>query len=133
MSNSSALFERAKTVIPGGVNSPVRAFKSVGGDPPFIARAEGPYVWDESGRRYIDYVGSYGPTILGHADPRVVEAVVEAARRGLSFGAPTRAETEMAELLCAQVPGLDKVRMVNSGTEATMSAIRVATPDATRS
>ncbi len=126
MSNSSALFERAKTVIPGGVNSPVRAFKSVGGDPPFIARAEGPYVWDESGRRYIDYVGSYGPTILGHADPRVVEAVVEAARRGLSFGAPTRAETEMAELLCAQVPGLDKVRMVNSGTEATMSAIRLA-------
>lgn len=126
MNTSNTLFENAKRVIPGGVNSPVRAFKSVGGDPLFIARAKGAYVFDEAGRQYIDYVGSYGPTILGHADERVVAAVIEAARKGLSFGAPTVAETEMATLLCEHVPSLDKVRMVNSGTEATMSALRLA-------
>ncbi len=123
---SSMLFQEARRCIPGGVNSPVRAFKSVGGDPVFFARGLGAHLWDEDGRRYVDYVGSWGPMILGHADPRVVEAVKNAADKGLGFGAPTRIETEMAELVCSLVPSLEKVRMVNSGTEATMSAIRLA-------
>ena len=120
------LFAEARRVIPGGVNSPVRAFKSVGGTPVFIHRAEGPHVFAEDGARYIDYVGSWGPMILGHADPRVVRAVAEAAPRGLSFGAPTVLETRMAELICARLPWVERVRMVNSGTEAAMSAIRLA-------
>jgi len=123
---SEALFAESQRVIPGGVNSPVRAFKGVGGTPVFFTRAEGSRLWDEDGRRYIDYVGSWGPMILGHAYPEVVERVREAVGHGLSFGAPTRIETEMAERVCALVPSLDKVRMVNSGTEATMSAIRLA-------
>jgi glutamate-1-semialdehyde 2,1-aminomutase len=126
MSISSELFKRAQRRIPGGVNSPVRAFKGVGGEPVFFARAEGAYLFDEDGRRYIDYVGSWGPAILGHAHPKVVAAVREAAGRGLSFGAPTRIEVEMAELLCRLVPSMDQVRLVSSGTEATMSAIRLA-------
>jgi len=120
------LFEQARQVIPGGVNSPVRAFKAVGGDPVFIARAQGACLWDEAGERYIDYVGSWGPMILGHAHPAVIKAVQETAANGLSFGAPTVLETELASELCKRVPGMDKVRMVNSGTEATMSAIRLA-------
>ncbi len=120
------LFEQAQTVIPGGVNSPVRAFKAVGGDPVFIARAQGAYLWGENGERYIDYVASWGPMILGHAHPEVIKAVQETAANGLSFGAPTVLETELARELCKCVPGMDKVRMVNSGTEATMSAIRLA-------
>ncbi len=124
--DSKTLFDNAKSVIPGGVNSPVRAFKSVGGTPVFINRAKGAYLWDESGKSYIDYVGSWGPMILGHAHPDVLAAVVEAAKWGLSFGAPTVAETEMAELICSILPSIEKVRMVNSGTEATMSALRLA-------
>ncbi|MGI9310551.1 MAG: aminotransferase class III-fold pyridoxal phosphate-dependent enzyme, partial [bacterium] len=124
--NSSELFARAKRVIPGGVNSPVRAFKSVGGAPVFIRDAAGAHVRGEDGARYIDYVGSWGAMIVGHAHPRVVRAVADAAAGGLSFGAPTVLETRMAESICAQLPWLDKVRMVNSGTEATMSAIRLA-------
>ena len=124
--NGGDLFARAKRVIPGGVNSPVRAFKSVGGAPVFIRNAEGPYVFGEDGTRYIDYVGSWGAMIVGHADRRVIKAVEEAASRGLSFGAPTTLETEMAEWLCARLPWMEQVRMVNSGTEATMSAIRLA-------
>lgn len=120
------LFAEASRYIPGGVNSPVRAFGAVGGDPVFIARAQGAYLWGEDGRRYIDYVGSWGPMILGHAHPQVLDAVRETALRGLSFGAPTVLETELAALLCQHVPGLERVRMVNSGTEATMSAIRLA-------
>ncbi len=126
MSRSSELFARARRVIPGGVNSPVRAFKGVGGEPVFFARGEGPWLIDVDGRRYIDYVGSWGPMILGHAHPEVVHAVQETAARGLGFGAPTELEVEMAELLCELVPSLERVRMVNSGTEATMSAIRLA-------
>jgi glutamate-1-semialdehyde 2,1-aminomutase len=129
MSESAAateLFERAQAVIPGGVNSPVRAFGSVGGTPYFVDRGEGPYVFTADGTKLIDYVMSYGPGILGHADPVVVEAVAKAARDGMSFGAPTRREVEMAELLCDRVEGMDQVRLVSSGTEATMSAIRVA-------
>jgi glutamate-1-semialdehyde 2,1-aminomutase len=126
LKNSSALFQRARQHIPGGVNSPVRAFKGVGGDPLFFARGQGAYLWDEDGNRYIDYVGSWGPMILGHAYPAVTRAVREAADRGLGFGAPTRVETEMAELVCRLVPSMEKVRMVSSGTEATMSAIRLA-------
>jgi glutamate-1-semialdehyde 2,1-aminomutase len=126
MTRSDDLFARAQKTIPGGVNSPVRAFRSVGGAPRFIARGEGPYVWDADGRRYIDYVGSWGPLILGHADPDVVKAVQDAAARGLSFGAPTEAEVELAELLVQRVPSMDMVRLVSSGTEATMSAIRLA-------
>ena len=126
MSRSSRFFEEARRRIPGGVNSPVRAFKAVGGDPLFFARGRGAYLWDEDGKRYIDYVGSWGPMILGHADPGVVEAVQKAAENGLGFGAPTRIETEMAELVCRLVPSVEKVRMVSSGTEATMSAIRLA-------
>jgi glutamate-1-semialdehyde 2,1-aminomutase len=120
------LFEKSQTVIPGGVNSPVRAFRSVGGTPLFVSRGEGAYVWDADGRRYLDYVGSWGPLVLGHAHPQVLEAVREAAARGLSFGAPTQAELEMAELITRLLPSMQQVRLVNSGTEATMSAIRLA-------
>ncbi|PKO84723.1 MAG: glutamate-1-semialdehyde-2,1-aminomutase [Betaproteobacteria bacterium HGW-Betaproteobacteria-11] len=126
MSRSSQLFDRARQCIPGGVNSPVRAFGSVGGTPPFIVRGAGAWLWDVDGRRYIDHVGSWGPLILGHADPDTVRAVQEAAARGLSFGAPTEAEVELAELLTRRVPSLEMVRLVSSGTEATMSAIRLA-------
>ncbi len=126
MSRSHDLFVRAQHSIPGGVNSPVRAFKGVGGDPVFVERAEGAYLYDVDGRRYVDYVGSWGPMILGHAHPAVVEAVREAAARGLSYGAPTALEVEMAEKVCSLVPSVEMVRMVNSGTEATMSAIRLA-------
>ena len=120
------LFQRAQRSTPGGVNSPVRAFRQVGGTPRFVARAEGPYFWDADGTRYIDYIGSWGPAILGHAHPAVVRAVQEAATRGLSFGAPTEGEIEMAELLCRLVPSMEQVRLVSSGTEAAMSAIRLA-------
>jgi glutamate-1-semialdehyde 2,1-aminomutase len=126
MTSSSDLFMRAQKCIPGGVNSPVRAFKGVGGDPVFFARGSGAYVWDEDGKRYIDYVGSWGPMILGHTHPRVMAAVKETMEYGLGFGAPTRIEVEMAELICRLVPSINKVRMVSSGTEATMSAIRLA-------
>ena len=126
MSRNDELFERAQRNIPGGVNSPVRAFGSVGGRPRFIRRAEGCRVWDADGKDYIDYVGSWGPAIAGHAHPKVVRAVQEAAVLGLSFGAPTEGEVEMAELLCQLLPSLDTVRLVSSGTEATMSAIRLA-------
>jgi glutamate-1-semialdehyde 2,1-aminomutase len=125
-STSAALFARAQRVIPGGVNSPVRAFKAVGGTPPFIARARGAKLWDVDGNEYLDYLGSWGPMILGHAYPSVVEAVREAARQGLSYGAPTAREVELAELVTALVPGIDKLRLVSSGTEATMSAVRLA-------
>ena len=123
---SHALYAQAQRLIPGGVNSPVRAFKGVGGEPLFIAKAKGAYLWDEDGNRYIDYVGSWGPMILGHAHPAVVEAVQRAASAGLGFGAPTRAEVEMAELLCRLMPSLERVRLVSSGTEATMTALRLA-------
>jgi len=126
MSRNAELFERACLSIPGGVNSPVRAFRSVGGTPRFIARAQGPHVWDAEGTRYIDYIGSWGPAILGHAHPEVVKAVQDAAVGGLSFGAPTEAEVELAELLIQRLPSLEQVRLVSSGTEATMSAIRLA-------
>jgi glutamate-1-semialdehyde 2,1-aminomutase len=125
-SRNEALFQRAQRTIPGGVNSPVRAFRSVGGTPRFIARAEGARVWDADGKAYLDYVGSWGPAITGHAHPAIVEAVREAATRGLSFGAPTESEVEMAELLCQLLPSIEMVRLVSSGTEATMSAIRLA-------
>ena len=120
------LFERAQQVIPGGVNSPVRAFKAVGGSPVFMTRGKGPYLYDSEGKSYIDYVGSWGPMILGHADPDVVLAVQTTAEKGLSFGAPTEAETAMAELICGAIPSIEQVRMVNSGTEAAMSAVRLA-------
>ena len=120
------LFSQAKSCIPGGVNSPVRAFKSVGGTPVFVERAAGPYIYGNDGRRYIDYVGSWGPMVLGHAHPEVLRAVHEAVERGLSYGAPTAVETAMARKLCALLPSLELVRMVSSGTEATMSAIRLA-------
>jgi len=123
---NQTLFERAQRVIPGGVNSPVRAFRAVGGTPRFIARAEGAYMWDAAGQRYIDYIGSWGPMILGHSHPAVLEAVQHAATRGLSFGAPTEAEIELAEAIIALVPGVEQVRLVSSGTEAAMSAIRLA-------
>jgi glutamate-1-semialdehyde 2,1-aminomutase len=125
-SRSDKLFHRAARLIPGGVNSPVRAFKSVGRTPLFIARARGAYLWDADGNKYIDYVGSWGPMILGHARTEVLKSMKEAAKRGTSFGAPTELEVRMAELLCKLVPSVEMVRMVNSGTEATMSAIRVA-------
>ncbi|MBA2241658.1 MAG: glutamate-1-semialdehyde 2,1-aminomutase [Chthoniobacterales bacterium] len=125
-SRSSALFSAAQTRIPGGVNSPVRAFRGLGRDPFFIERAEGARLWDVDGHEYIDYVGSWGPAILGHAPPVVVAAVQKAATRGISFGIPNPLEVEMAELICAWVPSIEKVRMVNSGTEATMSCIRLA-------
>ncbi len=126
MGGSEELFARAKVCIPGGVNSPVRAFGSVGMTPRFIARGAGARLWDEEGREYIDYIGSWGPMILGHAHPAVLEAVEAAARDGLSFGAATAREVEMAELICAMVPSVEMVRMVNSGTEAVMSALRAA-------
>jgi glutamate-1-semialdehyde 2,1-aminomutase len=126
MASSEALFEEARRYIPGGVNSPVRAFRGVGGTPVFIDRAQGAYVVDVAGRRYVDYVGSWGPMIVGHAHPEVVGAVQQAAARGLSFGAPTALETQLARRVCQLMPAIEKVRFVNSGTEATMSAIRLA-------
>jgi glutamate-1-semialdehyde 2,1-aminomutase len=126
ISRNDVLFERAQKTTPGGVNSPVRAFRSVGGTPRFITRAAGPYFWDADGKRYIDYIGSWGPAIVGHAHPDVVQAVQDAATRGLSFGAPTEGEVEMAEELCRLVPSIEQVRLVSSGTEATMSALRLA-------
>lgn len=126
MSRNQQLFERSQKYIPGGVNSPVRAFKSVGGTPVFFERGLGPRAWDADGKAYIDYVGSWGPLILGHAHPEVVAAVQAAAQKGLTFGAPTAAELEIAELLCNLVPSIEQVRLVSSGTEATMSAIRLA-------
>jgi glutamate-1-semialdehyde 2,1-aminomutase len=126
MVTSQALFERANAHIPGGVNSPVRAFKAVGGTPVFIDRADGAYLFDTDGNRYIDYVLSWGPMIMGHNHPEVREAVVRQAEKGLSFGAPTELETQLADRICEIMPNMDLVRMVNSGTEATMSAIRLA-------
>jgi glutamate-1-semialdehyde 2,1-aminomutase len=126
MSRNAELFERACRSIPGGVNSPVRAFRSVGGTPRFVARAQGPYFWDAEDKRYIDYIGSWGPAILGHAHPEVVKAVQDAAVHGLSYGAPTEAEIEIAEMLIARMPSFEQVRLVSSGTEATMTAIRLA-------
>lgn len=126
MKRSHDLFQRAVRVLPGGVNSPVRACRNVGREPRFIARASGAYLWDVECRRYIDYVGSWGPMILGHSFPLVTQAVERAVQKGLSFGAPCEAEVRMAELMCKLVPGLEMVRMVNSGTEAVMSALRVA-------
>ena len=124
--HNRALMERARRCIPGGVNSPVRAFGAVGGTPPFVTRAEGAYVWDAAGRRYIDFIGSWGPAILGHAHPAVLEAVCAAAKNGLSFGAPTEREIELAEEIGRLMPGMEQVRLVSSGTEACMSAIRLA-------
>src|SRR5271156_2202429 len=126
LSRSKALQGRAERYFPGGVNSPVRAFRAVGGDPPFLVRGEGAYLWDADGNRYLDYVGSWGPMILGHAYPLVVEAIQRAAERSASFGASTAAEADLAELVIAAVPSIEKLRFVSSGTEATMSAIRVA-------
>jgi len=126
MSKSESLFTQAQALIPGGVNSPVRAFSGVGGVPLFIARADGAFLFDADGKAYIDYVGSWGPMVLGHNNAEIRSAVIEAAERGLSFGAPTEMEVKMAELVTSLVPSMDMVRMVNSGTEATMSAIRLA-------
>ena len=126
MSRNQALFERAQRVIPGGVNSPVRAFRAVGGTPRFITRAAGAYMWDADDQRYIDYIGSWGPMILGHGHPAVLEAVQKAALDGFSFGAPTEREVELAEAIIALVPSVEQVRLVSSGTEAGMSAIRLA-------
>ncbi|WP_419918963.1 glutamate-1-semialdehyde 2,1-aminomutase [Candidatus Poriferisocius sp.] len=126
MATNRDLFERAQRVIPGGVNSPVRSFRSVGGTPYFVARAEGPYVWDVEGNRYIDYVQSYGPGILGHTHPAVTAAIAEAAAGGTSYGAPTEREVVLAELLCDRVPGLAWTRLTCSGTEAAMAAVRLA-------
>ena len=126
MSRSEELFLQAQKTIPGGVNSPVRAFKAVGGTPIFFERALGAYVWDADGKQYIDYVQSWGPMVLGHAHPEVINAVIETAKFGLSFGAPTERETTLAEKLCNLIPNMDMVRFVSSGTEATMSAIRLA-------
>ncbi|BFM19484.1 glutamate-1-semialdehyde 2,1-aminomutase [Gilvimarinus japonicus] len=126
MTRSETLFQQANQWIPGGVNSPVRAFKAVGGTPVFFKSAEGAYITDVDDKRYIDYVQSWGPMILGHSHPSVIDAVITAVKSGLTFGAPTEAETTLAELVCARVPSMDQVRFVNSGTEATMSAIRLA-------
>ena len=126
MSRSNALFERAQVHIPGGVNSPVRAFKAVGGTPIFMQRADGAYIYDVDGKRYTDYVLSWGPMIMGHNHPEVREAVIEAAASGLSFGCPTEIECELAEKICSMVPSVDLLRMTSSDTEATMSAIRLA-------
>ena len=123
---NEALFERSKLVMPGGVNSPVRSFRSVGGTPYFVERGEGPYVWDVEGHRYIDLVQSYGPGIVGHAHPQVIEAITQAAAAGTSYGAPTLREVELAEEICARIPGLEMIRLTSSGTEAAMSAIRLA-------
>ncbi|MEG7444074.1 glutamate-1-semialdehyde 2,1-aminomutase [Providencia stuartii] len=126
MSQSLNLYNEAQQLIPGGVNSPVRAFNGVGGTPLFIERADGAYIFDVDGKAYVDYVGSWGPMVLGHNHPAVRDAVIKAVNKGLSFGAPTAAEVEMAKLVCELVPSIDMIRMVNSGTEATMSAIRLA-------
>jgi len=126
MTRSEELFAQAQVHIPGGVNSPVRAFRAVGGTPIFFEKAQGAYAWDADGKRYIDYVQSWGPMVLGHAHPDVINAVIETAKFGLSFGAPTERETTLAEKLCTLMPGMDMVRFVSSGTEATMSAIRLA-------
>lgn len=126
MMHSATLFSRAQQVIPGGVNSPVRAFKGVGGTPVFIEKAKGAYVFDTDGKQYIDYVGSWGPMVLGHNHPSILGAVIKTAENGLSFGAPTPLEIELAELVCQLIPSIEMVRMVSSGTEATMSAIRLA-------
>jgi glutamate-1-semialdehyde 2,1-aminomutase len=123
---NDTLFERARKVIPGGVNSPVRAFRAVGGTPRFVKRAEGAYFWDANGKKYIDYIGSWGPMILGHGHPAVLEAVQKAALDGFSFGAPTEREVELVEALLKLVPSMDMVRLVSSGTEAGMSALRLA-------
>lgn len=125
-SRNQILFEKSLEIIPGGVNSPVRAFRSVGGTPVFFTRGSGPYVWDADDKRYLDYVGSWGPLVLGHAHPQVVKAVQDAAARGLSFGAPTESELEMAEYITRCLPSMQQVRLVSSGTEATMTAIRLA-------
>jgi glutamate-1-semialdehyde 2,1-aminomutase len=125
-SRNESLFARARERIPAGVNSPVRAFRAVGGTPPFFERASGPHLWDADGKRYIDYVGSWGPMVVGHTHPRVVEAVQAAASRALSYGAPSESEIELAEAICRLVPSVEMVRLVSSGTEATMSAIRLA-------
>src|SRR5574339_192465 len=126
MTTNHSLFERAQRRIPGGVNSPVRAFRAVGGTRPFFERASGANLWDADGRRYIDYVGSWGPMVLGHTHPAVVQAVQAAAAKALSFGAPTEAEIELAEAICRLVPSVEMARVVASGTEATMTAIRLA-------
>jgi len=126
LSASDTLFNAAKKYIPGGVNSPVRAFKSVGGTPLFISRAEGAYLYDCDNKPYVDYIGSWGPMVAGHSHPKVIEAVIQAVKSGLSYGAPTEAETNMAKKICQLIPSMDMVRMCNSGTEATMSAIRLA-------
>ena len=123
---SSALFADAKKVIPGGVNSPVRAFKAVGGDPIFVEKAKGAYLYDVDGNKLIDYINSWGPMILGHAHPAVLQAVIDKAKKGTSFGMPTELETEIASLAVSMVPNIDKIRFVNSGTEACMSAVRLA-------
>ena len=126
LSHSHTLYQEAQQLLPGGVNSPVRAFRGVGGEPIFIDSARGPYLFDVDGNRYLDYVQSWGPMILGHTHPSVVEAVIEASKRGFSFGAPTEAESELAKLVIESVPSIEMVRFVNSGTEATMSALRLA-------
>ena len=126
ISESKRLFAHAKNFIPGGVNSPVRAFRAVGGEPIFIQKADGAYLYDEDGNSYIELINSWGPMILGHNHPMIREAVIKAMENGTSFGAPTAREVEIAELIVSMVPSVEKVRMVNSGTEATMSAIRVA-------
>ena len=123
---SETLFKQAKTLIPGGVNSPVRAFKSVGGIPKFIESAKGAYLYDVDGNRYIDYVGSWGPMILGHGDSDVINAVKNQAAKGLSYGAPCEAEVMLAQKICTLMPSIEKIRFVSSGTEATMSATRLA-------
>src|SRR5678815_3775658 len=125
-SRSSALFAEARRLIPGGVNSPVRAFRGVGGEPFFVERATGAHIWDVDGRELIDYVGTWGPAILGHAPAVVLQAIANAAQRGVSFGIPHPLEVEMARTICEWIPSIEKVRMVNSGTEATMSCIRLA-------
>src|SRR5947208_185422 len=126
MNRSEQLFRRAQEIIPGGVNSPVRAFRAVGGHPLFIQRGEGSHIWDVDGREYIDYVGSWGPLIFGHRPPEVLKALEDVLKIGTSFGAPTEREVELAELITKFFPSIEKVRLVNSGTEATLSAIRVA-------
>ena len=126
MNRSEDLFNRALQCIPGGVNSPVRAFRAVGGNPPFIARGDGSRIWDVDGREYIDYVGSWGPLLFGHRPPEVLAALEDVLGTGTSFGAPTEREVELAEVICKMIPSVEKVRLVNSGTEATMSAIRLA-------
>lgn len=126
MKTNQSLFERAQITTPGGVNSPVRAFRSVGGTPRFISKAQGPYMWDVEGKQYIDCIGSWGPMIVGHAHPEVVKAIQEAALNSFSFGAPTEAEILMAERITQLVPSIEQVRLVSSGTEATMSALRLA-------